>query len=505
MKRPTHQEWVVGIGKSPSYVMEGGEPFLPAVVLALDVGGDYALSADVVRPEEVLDTAAGCVVHACAKYGARPKRLRVASAELAAVLGKALPGIEITVAATPEIDRLMASYLAHREGKDDGPASYLDGDATPDDVATFFAAAAELHRAQPWDATPIDGAMRIDCPALEIANGILVVVGQMGESFGLAVFPDRAAYDALHVYAETRQGDVPAQVMLHFDRREDLPPELVAEAKRHRWKVASPAAYPTTLRIDGRGGARPLTARELGGVTQIATVLARLIRRVPTVVTSWADEPPVEERAGDVVIVAPAPLVRQVPHAPREPAIGDLVRYSLVDEDEKLDEGVVGVYIDLISNAFARSPEARGVDPKWATMIIETAAVQLGVTLIRTLPDQLRDIVFAALPRSVHAGPTDAAAIIATARALLAFSARELGGYGPNWCLDALPADAVELLANELSDPANFSPAKQFLIEGMAAGFDMESEAGIAAWVAETNRRVDAKKPKKKPAAKKRR
>ena len=109
------------------------------------------------------------------------------------------------------------------------------------------------------------------------------------------------------------------------------------------------------------------------------------------------------------------------------------------------------MYLDVITAGFARSAEARYADPAWATAFLEDAAFVLGATLVELTPDQVRDLVFAAMPRSMVAQGHDAPAIIAAIRALLAFAARELGGYGPNWCLTALPDDAVELLATELA------------------------------------------------------
>jgi hypothetical protein len=494
-------EWAGGLVSLPSYVMDGTRaPYRPLVFLCVDVASGFVLCADVIEPEHALATAGQRCAMLIRGAGDRaPATLRVATTELAAALRGADLATDVIVRPTPEVDHVFESFLEHAARTDSGPESYLAPGIDTATIEKLFAASARLYQAQPWAHIPGDACIGVDCEALEIKNGLLAVVGQMGQSFGFAIFPDQEAFAALQLLGESGRGKAPPQIMFNYDKRDELPRALTDEVRTHRWKLAGPAAYPSVMRLDGKGGARPLTAPELAGISAVASALATLVERTPELHKAWRDMASIGHAEGGVALTAPAALPTGRAHAPREPALADLVRRPLV-RDGGIDLTACTIYTDLVEAAFLRSPEASGVAPEWARVFLEDGAHTFGATLAELVPDEVRDLVFGMLPRSLIAQPSDAPAIIATIRAVLEFAARELGTYAANWsATTAFSDDAAEILAAELADPDNFGPAKAFFMQGLAAGYDMSTQAGIDGWTRAHNQ---AARPRSTPKAK---
>ncbi|MEP6866058.1 MAG: hypothetical protein ABJE66_35895 [Deltaproteobacteria bacterium] len=493
-------EWAAGLVSLPSYVMDGSrDPYRPSVFLCVDVASGFVLCADIVDPDEAFATAGQrCLALFREARDRMPTTLRVATLELATALRDAALAVEVVVADTPEIAHVFDSFLEHTARTGGGPESYLGPGVDAPTIETLFESAARLYQAQPWAKIPPDACVQVDCPALQIERGLLVVVGQMGQSFGFAIFPDQEAFAALQALGATGVGVAPAQIMFNFDSRDELPRALIDEVRSHRWKLAGPAAYPSVMRLDGQGGARPLTAPELAAVAAVANALATLVSRAPQLHHAWRGLPPITQADAGTTLTAPAPLPTLRAHAPREPALADLVRRPLT-RDGALDQNACDTYVEVIEAAFLRSPEARDVAPEWARVFLEDGALVLGTTIAQLVPDEVRDLVFGELPRSLIAQPSDAPAIIATIQAILEFAARELGSYAANWsATTALPGDAVDTLASELADPNNYGPAKAFFMQGLAAGYDMSTQGGVDAWTRAHNRDARAKAPAKR-------
>ncbi|HTR54905.1 MAG TPA: hypothetical protein VMJ10_29665 [Kofleriaceae bacterium] len=498
------REWVAGIVDLPGYVMEGDAPYRPEVLLWVDVASGMVLNAEIARPGESLATAAEQLERALARplRGAptrAPSRIRCATLELANALRGVVPSIEVVVAPVPELHAVAAALADHLGATQRSVDTYFDPGITAELLSAFFAASARLYRARPWDAVPPDVAMSLDCDALGITNGMVCVVGQMGQSYGFAVYPDEAAWEAtLDLADDGMPKRIPPQIMFNWDTRGDIGAARAKEVKKHRWELAGPRAYPSALRLEGGRGARPLTAVELAALTAIATALAELVERTPDLAEVWHRAAPIEHRTAvairgatiAVTLVAPARLANRIAHAPREPDLANVLHGPLLDDDGELDETRCGECVAKTCEAFARSPEATGCDLRWSETFVELAASHHAATVGKLSAVELQEIVFGLFPAKVPAQPEDAAAIVATVRAVLAFVARETGGDAPNRCLASLKADAHEQLARRLADPTNFGPAKALFAAGAAAGYDMTTEAGISEWVRVVNQQA---------------
>ncbi|HEX4449441.1 MAG TPA: hypothetical protein VH143_01170 [Kofleriaceae bacterium] len=488
-----------------SEVSEGREHYRPDVVVVVDARSHFVLATELAKPGKAPDVAAAVVRGALANTVA-PARIRVATPELKDALDDF--DVDIVVGDTREANEVLAALETHldRRTLENTEDSYLHGGVTARDLAPLFTAAARLYRAKPWAAIPADECLAVDCAALGIRDGRLTVVGQMGQSFGFALYPDRAAFEAIGELADDPDGEIPPQIMFTFDARSDIGRQRADEVRRHKWALAGPSAYPSAVRIEGRDRVFELKRDELAAITAVADTLATLVEETSELARRWNDLPPVRvDSIGEprVTLVAPEPLVYEIAHEPHEAELAALLRAPLITAKGEIDDARCQSYLAAVEQAFERAPESQGIEPTWAAMFTELAAQFAGKTLGQLSPDEVRELAFGYIPRKISVSVDEAPAIIASIRALLAFAAREIGGYAPNRCLAQLPARSVEMLADELGDSNNFGPAKQLIMQGIAAGYDMTSEAGVAAWVAAVNKSRKPAARKKTPARKK--
>jgi len=213
----------------------------------------------------------------------RPKRVRVSDGRLAAELREAVPDIEVVVAPTPELSALIAQMLAAMSGEsDEGPSYFENGRVTAGVVAALFHAAEALFRAAPWKLASDSQVLRLDIPAFGIEGACVSIIGALGESLGMIIFPSHLAMERFLTGIEQdrlRDSNSPLDMgtttlSLNFERGADLPPRMRREAAEHGWPVAGPSGYPWAQHRDRDGTPRPLEERDVRVVAACANAVA---------------------------------------------------------------------------------------------------------------------------------------------------------------------------------------------------------------------------------------
>jgi hypothetical protein len=99
-----------GIVSLPVFVTGEGRPYRPQTIVWLEVDGPVR-AALAVRPGEALDRAAASLQAAIERPMAgiprAPARIRVASPELAEVMHRSHPAVDVVCAPTPELDAFV--------------------------------------------------------------------------------------------------------------------------------------------------------------------------------------------------------------------------------------------------------------------------------------------------------------------------------------------------------------------------------------------------------------
>ncbi|MBX3233792.1 MAG: hypothetical protein KIT84_09005 [Labilithrix sp.] len=432
-----------------------------------------------------------------------PARVRVASEELAQALRRELGDeTEIVCAPTPELDEVFASLIEHLDNAPDDDAedaTYLTAGLTPDVIARLFRAAATVYRAQPWRLLPNDDArIAVTIAALDVRDARLSVIGQMGESHGLVLFPSQASYERFldatdDAFAGGAPPQLPPHVTLNFIGRDELEKELQAEIVAHRWSIAGPRAYPLPLVVDDDGIARPPAAREVAVLEALSLAVSKLLEieavgvadafiGAESIVETFEVESSLGPVNVELTIPPPGSGLERNPYAVEL----DIHAHVTAIEDE--DDETAAEIEDVLVERFARSPEAEPLDddaPVWVARLLDLARSYHGVAVTELSPDVFEEIVFEDLPRKVSCEPDVAPEVVATLRAFVAYLTREHGLAKVAGCASVLGDGAEVKLRKRLSDPRYFGMTKSIFMGARAAGVDLANESDVTAFMTE--------------------
>jgi hypothetical protein len=227
----------------------------------------------------------------------RPSAIRVADAELATEVRSAVGDlIPVTIAATPELDQLADTMFESMRsgtgpGTDDADAaeetaSYFEnGRVSTEAVADLFAAAELLHRVAPWETADDQQVLRLDIPHLEVEGACVSIIGALGDSLGLLIFPSLAGFEAFLEVASNARPDSPrldlgtSWLAFNLVPGKDLPAAVRREVAKHRWPVADEMSYPQVQHVDRDGLLRPLRERDVRIASACATSLCAFFVR----------------------------------------------------------------------------------------------------------------------------------------------------------------------------------------------------------------------------------
>jgi hypothetical protein len=217
----------------------------------------------------------------------RPGTVRVDGARLAAEVRQVLPEVRIVEAPTPEIDQVVEhmakATLTDKDSEIEGaeePSYFEDGRVGSETVETLFRAAEILYRVAPWKVAADSQVLRVDIPAYGVEGACLSIIGSLGESIGLILFPSLEGFERfLEGAAAQRAPGAPIDIgttilSLNYESGHDLPAAMYREALEHGWPVADARAYPTVQYRDPDGVLRPLSEQDVRVVSACALSLA---------------------------------------------------------------------------------------------------------------------------------------------------------------------------------------------------------------------------------------
>ena len=283
-------EWIGGRLLPPFFVEDRDEPVRPELVIWMDSDG-LVVGQELLSSEDGEGALARTLLEALERPLAGPRRrpstIRVAdrslAAEVRAAVGRRIP---VRVAPTPELDEfldIMVESLSAEGGIESRDESYFEnGRIPPETVAALFAAAESLHRASPWAVVTDAQVLRLDIPEFDVEGACVTIIGNLGESFGVLVFPSFAGYLAFLALADQSsrpEGGRPdfgtSWLALDFERGADLPASMRREVAAHGWPVAAADAYPHVARFDHDGTPYPTRPRDFEIAAATAAAFSR--------------------------------------------------------------------------------------------------------------------------------------------------------------------------------------------------------------------------------------
>jgi hypothetical protein len=186
----------------------------------------------------------------------RPGVVQVRTEEAARALRETLEELDIRLEETGDLDSWDEAFASLAQsiggGGQQRPALAELSGATAEQIAGVFAAAADFYRAAPWRLVIGDSVIRIDAPVLSTVPWFACVMGQMGETFGVALYEDEQYVRELL----REQNPDPSQSMrgcsslvLMYGEKHEAAPQDATVIHERRLPLAAPEAYPSLMRV----------------------------------------------------------------------------------------------------------------------------------------------------------------------------------------------------------------------------------------------------------------
>jgi hypothetical protein len=488
-------EWIGSLVALPTFISNENEHYRPEALIWMD-GNELIQGFATEKPGVLLPQAGehlnGTIANPMCG-GSKPKRVRVASSELARVLRQSHPSMEIVCAPTPEIDAVLEHMRSTMgDATEQEEPAYLSPGVTPAMMASFFNAAAALFRAQPWKIVPDDHSLiQITSEPLELHNAVICVIGQLGESHGVLLFEclsDFNAYINAALNADEDSTELPQGwprfFSINFEPVADISPAARKEVATHHWEVADHNAYPWPMTLEEDLLAHPPTASELLMLEAVARAVTQLLADPTALRAGWQGGQPVSRaftvvaQGHSVELTLGTLAADSIPSDP----FTDLRELEMASDE--LDPAARAPLERALLNAFANSAEGRNCTLGGHTgLVMDLAANYLGVTIASMDGEDLREVLFEVLPRKVSIDASAAPYIIEELRTFYQYLKSAHDFSEAEDCLRVLGRSATTKLAAALSDRSNFGMAKSLLMGAREAGFDMTSQEGMEAFM----------------------
>jgi tetratricopeptide (TPR) repeat protein len=186
----------------------------------------------------------------------RPGVVQVRSLAMGGAIRETLEALDIRLEVTSDLDAWDEAFdsLSQRisGGAQQRPAVVETAGATPEQIAAVFAAAAEFYRAAPWRLIIGDSILRIEAPSLASTPWFGCVMGQMGETFGIALYEsEQYLRDMLRNQNPDARENMRgcSSLVVMFGERHEAAPQDAAAIKDRKLPLAAPEAYPTLMRV----------------------------------------------------------------------------------------------------------------------------------------------------------------------------------------------------------------------------------------------------------------
>ncbi|MFN7964529.1 MAG: SEC-C domain-containing protein [Acidobacteriota bacterium] len=284
------------------------EPYRPTCVAWIELPEEVVVAFDLCQPDDACEALGKALLQAIRNplvgRPRKPQRIRVADEHLAVeakrVVGELIP---VTIAATPELEVLAAAMLGSvmndsAEESTEEPAGYLGGGRVSHDaVSELFDAADDLGLAAPWTIVGDQQLLRLDIPALGVEGACVSIIGALGQTLGLLIFPSHARYEAFERVA-TRPRRKSSRIdlgtswlSLTLVSREELPHACRREIIEHGWSPADASRFPQVEHWTRDGILEPPSERDVRIVSACAASLSAFFSRNREALESGDVEP----------------------------------------------------------------------------------------------------------------------------------------------------------------------------------------------------------------------
>lgn len=261
--------WQVDARRLPAWVDAEGEAMRPWSIIAVDTSGGLVLAQDLSLETPTEESLWNVVVGAMARPMAgdphRPGTVQFRSPDYASWLRARLNALDVRCEVVEELEAADAVFEGLGEHLSEGlglrPLIDVPG-MTPEQIGSFYAAAADFYRRAPWRMIPGDAMIRIECDKYTNGTWYAAIMGQSGMTLGLALYEDLDVLESLmrEDISEEEHSRRVSALSVTFDEEFAAPARDLDAAEKYGWPVAGPEAYPLVMRVNpGRSVRPPLT------------------------------------------------------------------------------------------------------------------------------------------------------------------------------------------------------------------------------------------------------
>jgi tetratricopeptide (TPR) repeat protein len=292
----TDDVWEVYVRPSPEWLMIGGQPARPWLILVMSQSHDLILAHRVTdeepSPALLWDTLAQGMQHPMAGEPHRPAEAQVRDDEVWDHLRPHLDDIGVEVAMVDKLDLIdvVLEGMGPPFGGEPAPGLLDMPGMKPELAARFFEAAAAFYRQAPWKRVGYESAIRIECDHFTSGPWYAVLMGQSGLSYGLAVYEDLTMLKKMWEGDSTNEENARETVAttVTFCEVWQTRSADVEAAQKYGWEVARPDAYPEAIHKERGLSCRPPLVWEL-------ELLEGCMRTVPEFVKRRKQDDPARE------------------------------------------------------------------------------------------------------------------------------------------------------------------------------------------------------------------
>jgi hypothetical protein len=263
--------WQADFRQTPNWIRMGGKPMRPWVILVTSRSNDLVLAHQMTEetPTAALlwDVLVRAMQYPAAGEPHRPTELQVRADERWEALRPHLDEIGVGLVVAEELDQMEAVFRGvceHVCGKPKPGLLDMPG-VRPEQVASFYQAAASFYRQAPWKNVGYEAAIKVECDRFQSGPWYAVLMGQSGLTTGLALYEDLQTLKALWAgdMGDEENARQTVGTSVTFGEEWDIPVADLEAAKKHGWQVARADAYPEVIHKERGLSSRPPLAWEL--------------------------------------------------------------------------------------------------------------------------------------------------------------------------------------------------------------------------------------------------
>jgi tetratricopeptide (TPR) repeat protein len=279
--------WQADCRQLSGWIEGPAEPVRPWLIVVADRSNDLVLAHGLSEEEPssalVWDTLVQAMQRPAAGEPHRPHELQVRSDERWQALRPHLEEIGVALAESTDLDLADVLFRELSEELDMAPEpGLLDvPGVTPEQVESFYAAAAAFYEQAPWKKVGYESAIQVECGKFQSGPWYAVLIGQSGLMIGLALYEDLAGLRRMWTRAVDDEANARQTVAtsVTFGETTHVPVADLEAARRYGWKVARPDAYPSIFHKERGLSMRPPLAWELELMEGCLRALPDFVRR----------------------------------------------------------------------------------------------------------------------------------------------------------------------------------------------------------------------------------